>query len=117
MTFGAGQVLYQVSVNGGGAAPISEPFPGLSVSLTGISPTGSDLLVQTFEGSQGEGPVWVVPTLAEPRHRLGGLVSSYASWSPDGQTTAFAKGGDLNLDNSFRVGGIESICNLDGQRQ
>jgi len=104
LTYGEGMVLYQVSVNGGGAAPISEPFPGLHVALTGISPTGSDLLVQTWEGSLAEGPVWVVPTLAGPRHRLGGLVSSYASWSPDGQTTAFAKGGNLNLARSDGTG-------------
>ena len=45
-----GNVLYQVSVAGGGAAPISEPFPGLIAELEGMSPSGSELLVQGFEG-------------------------------------------------------------------
>lgn len=104
MTFGQGQVLYQVSISGGGTAPISEPFAGLTADLTGISPSGSELLVQTSEGSQGEGPIWVVPTLAGSRHRLGSIVSSDATWSPDGQTLAFAKGGNLNLARSDGTG-------------
>jgi len=69
MTYGQGLVLYQASVTGGGTAPISEPFAGLTAYLMGISPSGSELLVQTWEGSQAEGPVWVVPTLAGSRHR------------------------------------------------
>jgi Tol biopolymer transport system component/predicted Ser/Thr protein kinase len=104
MAIGQGNVLYQVSVSGGGAAPISEPFPGLIAYLTGLSPSGSELLVQTHEGSQSEGPVWVVPTLAGPRHRLGSIVSSDATWSPDGQTLAFARGGNLNLARSDGTG-------------
>jgi len=104
MTFGQGLVLYQTSVTGGGTAPISEPFAGLAASLTAISPSGSELLVQTWEGSQSEGPVWVVPTLAGSRHRLGSLVSTDVNWSPDGQTIAFAKRGDLNLARSDGTG-------------
>jgi eukaryotic-like serine/threonine-protein kinase len=97
MAIAQGNVLYQVSVSGGGIAPISEPFPGLIAYLTGLSPSGSELLVQTQDGSQSGGPVWVVPTLAGSRHRLGSIVSSDATWSPDGQTLAFASGGNLNL--------------------
>src|SRR5271169_2826800 len=104
MTFGQGLVLYQASVTGGGTAPISEPFAGLTAYLMGISPSGSELLVQTWEGSQAEGPVWVVPTLAGSRHRLGSLVSSNANWSPDGQAIAFAKGANLNLARSDGTG-------------
>jgi Tol biopolymer transport system component len=97
MTIGQGLVLYQASVTGGGTAAISEPFAGLTAYVMGISPSGSELLVQTWEGSHAEGPVWVVPTLAGSRHRLGSLVSSNANWSPDGQAIVFAKGGNLNL--------------------
>ena len=105
MTFGGqGLVLYQASVTGGGTAPISEPFAGLAAFLKAISPSGSELLVQTWEGSQSEGPVWVVPTLAGSRHRLGSLVSTDVNWSPDGQTIAFAKRGDLNLARSDGTG-------------
>jgi len=62
MTVFQGNVLHEVSVTGGGAAPISEPFPGLYAELEGISPSGSELLVEGSEGgSTGEGPLWVVP--------------------------------------------------------
>ena len=97
MAIAQGNVLYQVSVSGGGIAPISEPFPGLIAYLGGLSPSGSELLVQTQEGSQAEGPVWIVPTLGGSRHRLGSIVSSDATWSPDGQSLAFASRGNLNL--------------------
>ena len=104
MAIAQGNVLYEVSVTGGGTAPISEPFPGLIAYLAGISPSGSELLVQTQEGSQSGGPAWVVPTLAGSRHRLGSIVSSDATWSPDGQTLAFASGGNLNLAHSDGTG-------------
>ena len=108
-------VPYQVSVTGGEAAPVSQPFSGLSASLASISPSGSDLLMHSWEGSTGEGPLWVVPTLG-PRHRLGGIISGDASWSPDGQSLAFAKGNTLNLAApdgtslraTLRVAGIPS---------
>ena len=101
MTVFQGNVLYQVFVTGGGAAPISEPFPGLYADLEGISPSGSELLVEGSEGgSTGEGPLWVVPTLTGSRHRLGSIICSGASWSPDGQTIVFAKGSTLNLARS-----------------
>ncbi len=96
-----GNVLHQVAVTGGGAAPISEPFPGLLAELEGISPSGSELLVEGGEGgSTGESPLWVVPTLTGSRHRLGSIICSGASWSPDGQTIVFAKGSNLNLAQS-----------------
>jgi Tol biopolymer transport system component/predicted Ser/Thr protein kinase len=109
-----GNALYQVSVAGGGAAPISEPFPGVFAELEGISPNGSELLVQGFEGgSTGEGSLWVVPTLAGSRHRLGNIVCSAASWSPDGQSIVFAQGSTLNLARSDGSG-AHTILTLDG---
>ena len=98
MTVFPGYALYQVSVTGGAAAP-SEPFPGVYPQLEGISPSGSDLLVEGSD-STGEGPLLVVPTLMGSRHRLGSIVCSSASWSPDGQTIVFAKGSTLNLARS-----------------
>jgi eukaryotic-like serine/threonine-protein kinase len=96
----SGMLPYQISVSGGDPARVSEALPGLYGSLVGISPNGSELLAQSREGSTGEGPLWVIPTLAGPRHRLGNIVSSDASWSPDGQTIAFAKGRNLSLARS-----------------
>ena len=48
------------------------------------------------------------------RHRLGNIVSSAASWSADGQTIAFAKGGTLNLARSDGSG-THTILTLDGK--
>jgi len=113
MTVPQGNVLYQVSVTGGAAAPISEPFPGLYAELEGISPSGSELLVGSEGGSSGEGPLWVVPTLTGSRHRLGSIVCSGASWSPDGQTIIFAKGSNLSLAQSDGSG-AHTILTVNG---
>ena len=114
MTVVQGNILYQVSVTGGGASPISEPFPGLYAGLEGISPSGSELLVTGSEGgSTGEGPLWVVPTLAGARHRVGSIVCRDASWSPDGQTIVFAKGSTLNLARSDGSG-THTILTVNG---
>ena len=115
MTVFRGNVLYQVSVTGGGAAPISEPFPGLYAELEGISPSGSELLAVGSEGgSTGEGPLWVVPILTGSRHRLASIVCSGASWSPDGQTIVFAKGKGQFKSCTKRWFG--STYNLDRER-
>jgi Tol biopolymer transport system component/predicted Ser/Thr protein kinase len=114
MTVFQGNVLDQVSVTGGGAAAISEPFPGLYAQLEGISPSGSELLVVGSEGgSTGEAPLWIVPTLTGSRHRLGSIVCSGASWSPDGQTIVFAKGSTLNLARSDGSG-AHTILTVNG---
>ena len=112
MTVVQGNVLYQVSATGGGAAPISEPFPGLYAELQGISPSGSELLVVGSE-STGEGPLWVVPTLTGSRHRLGSIVCRGASWSPDGQTIVLAKGSNLSLAQSDGSG-AHTILTVNG---
>lgn len=108
----AGTLPYQISVSGGEAARISD-MPTYYSVIAGISPSGSDLLVQTSDGSTGEGSLWVIPVLAGPRHRLGNIVSSDASWAPDGQTIAFTKGGSLNLVRSDGTG-AHSVLTVDG---
>ncbi len=104
---------YQISVTGGEAAPLSGSLPGTYGNLADLSPNGSELLAQGQEGSTGEGPLWIIPTLAGPPHRLGGLVSSDATWGPDGQTIVFAKGSTLSL---ARSDGTEphAILTIDG---
>jgi Tol biopolymer transport system component len=42
-------------------------------------------------------PLIVFPALAGPSHRLGSIVSSDATWSPDGTTLVYSKGEDLCL--------------------
>jgi Tol biopolymer transport system component/tRNA A-37 threonylcarbamoyl transferase component Bud32 len=112
MTIIQGNVLYQVLATGGAALPISEPLPGPYAELEGISTSGSELLVSEG-GSTGEGPLWVVPTLTGSRHRLGSIICSGASWSPDGQTIVFAKGSTLNLARSDGSG-AHAILTVNG---
>jgi Tol biopolymer transport system component len=88
-----GAALYQVSIAGGEAAAISTPF--FWANLVSISPDGAELLVQTSQGSMPEGPLWIFPSLAGPRHRLGSVLSSDAAWSADGETLVYARGCDL----------------------
>ncbi len=93
-----GAALYQVSIAGGQPVSLSTRF--FLAALVGISPDGSELLVQAPEGTLPEGPLWVYPTLAGPRHRLGSVVSSDATWSPDGKMLVYTTGNTLNLARS-----------------
>jgi eukaryotic-like serine/threonine-protein kinase len=90
--------LYQVSVAGGEPVAMSEPL--FVADLEGISPDGSELLLQTYEGTLPEGPLWVYPTVSGSRHRLGGVTSSRAAWSPDQHRIAYAKGRALFVANT-----------------
>jgi serine/threonine protein kinase/dipeptidyl aminopeptidase/acylaminoacyl peptidase len=85
-----GAALYQVSVAGGEPVAMSETL--YTGDLDGISPDGSELLFHSYEGSLPEGPLWVYPTVSGSRHRLGGVTSSGAAWSPDQHRIAYAKG-------------------------
>jgi len=93
-----GEALYQVSVAGGEPAAMSEAF--FTADLEGIAPDGSELLLHAWEGSLPEGPLWVYPTVSGSRHRLGGVTSVGAGWSPDGRRIAYAKGQAMFVSNA-----------------
>jgi Tol biopolymer transport system component len=95
----AGWIPSQVSVAGGQPAPIATPITSSygPISIAGISPDGSELLVQTILGTVFEGPLWVIPTVAGSGYRISGVTSSDASWSPDGQKMVYCRGNTLNL--------------------
>jgi len=93
-----GLALYQVSVAGGDPVAMSEAF--FVADLEGIAPDGSELLVHAWEGTLPEGPLWVYPTVSGSRHRLGGVASSGAGWSPDGHRIAYVKGRGLFIGNT-----------------
>ena len=90
-------ILAAVPVSGGETVFIHTPFQ--DVSVLNISPDRSQLLL-------GEGPLiedhplWRVPVLGGSPRRLGNLIAHAASWSPDGRSLAYAKGGDLYLANA-----------------
>jgi eukaryotic-like serine/threonine-protein kinase len=89
--------LYQTSVTGGEAVPLSQRLQGQWANLAGISPDGSQLLVHRGQGTNPEGPLWVIPVLGGPGHRVGDLAVDDATWSSDGQTMVYMQGYDLYL--------------------
>jgi eukaryotic-like serine/threonine-protein kinase len=89
--------LYQTSVTAGEAVPFSQRLDTQSANLAGISPDGSQLLVHIGQGSNLEGPLWVIPVLGGPHHRVGDLAAYDATWSSDGQKIVYSKGYDLYL--------------------
>jgi len=93
-----GLALYQVSVAGGEPVAMSEAF--FVADLEGIAPDGSELLVHANEGALPEGPLWVYPTVSGSRHRLGGVSSSGAAWSPDQHRIAYARGRGFFVGNT-----------------
>jgi len=92
-----GMALYQTSVAGGEPVPYPQRFQSQVVNLAGISPDGSQLLVCNGQGTNPEGPLWVIPVLGGPGHRVGDLAAYDATWSSDGQTIVYGKGYNLYL--------------------
>ena len=92
-------VLYQTAVAGGEPVPYSQRFPNQTASLVGVSPDGSQLLVDGGQGSNREGPLWILPVLGGPGHRVGDLAVIDATWSWDGRKIVYSKGYDLYLAN------------------
>jgi Tol biopolymer transport system component len=95
------QVLSQVSSEGGEVSQISTPFS--DVSVRDLSPTASELLVQS-RGVQNDlmsttfsGPLWMIPLPAGSPRRVGEIVAAGASLSADGKTLVYAQGQDLYL--------------------
>src|SRR5947199_7116428 len=95
-----GLALYQTSVTGGEAVPFSQRLDAQFANLAGISADGSQLLVHTWQGSNPEGTLWVIPALGGPHHRVGDLAAYDAAWSSDGQTMVYTKGYELYLARS-----------------
>lgn len=90
--------LEQVSSDGGETVPLPVPFD-MSVILD-ISPSGSDLLVESAtDNPETNNALWAVPALGGSPHRLGNVKSLFAAWSPDGKKLVYAQGSDLYLAN------------------
>ena len=87
-----GYAVYQVSVAGGEAVAVTTPF--VYPSLAGISPDGSELLIQM------RGGLWILPTPAGTRHRVGDLLVDDGTWSPDGQRIVYSKDDGLYIAKS-----------------
>jgi Tol biopolymer transport system component/DNA-binding winged helix-turn-helix (wHTH) protein len=91
--------LLQVSVTGGEAVNIPTPFECLDV--LDISPDRTKLLL--FHWGQGmdlEQPLWLLSVPSGAPRRLGTLLGHAGTWSPDGQSIAYANGQDLYIAKS-----------------
>ncbi len=93
-------VLSQVSASGGEISQIPTPF--LNAWLHDVSPSRSELLVDSFNGeggvlATGEGPLWIIPVPAGSPRRIGDLNAHDAAWSKDGQQLAYTKEHEIYL--------------------
>jgi Tol biopolymer transport system component/DNA-binding winged helix-turn-helix (wHTH) protein len=94
-------VLSQVSASGGEVTAIPTPF--VNAWLHDVSPTRSELLVDSFNWEGGvatknQGPLWIVPTPTGTARRVGDTFGARsADWSPDGEQLVYTRGGDIYL--------------------
>src|SRR5262245_14233665 len=92
------RVIAQVSVTGGETVPIPAPLPAAHVK--DISPSRSELLVDSGVGVGFDSPLWIVPVLGGAPRRVGEVMSHAAAWTPDGQQIVYANGSTLYLAKS-----------------
>jgi serine/threonine protein kinase/Tol biopolymer transport system component len=78
--------------------PVPTPFP--SVTLLGISPDHSALLVGSVIRNEQEVPLWALPLPAAAPRRLGDVIAHDAAWSPDGKRLVYARDSELYLANA-----------------
>lgn len=112
-TEGSAQTLstMQVSVVGGDTAPIVVPF-GFPQILD-FSSARSELLAGSFEDPASPAALWAIPVPAGVPYRLGPLVATDASWSPDGREIAFVK--DMELYRALADGtNVRKLASLPG---
>jgi Tol biopolymer transport system component len=92
--------LSQTAVTGGETFPIATLLEDTGFSnVFDISPSGSDLLMNTARGTTLDGPLWSVPVIGGTPRRLGDLVGHAGAWSPDRSKIVYAKGNGIFLAN------------------
>jgi len=92
-------VLAQVSMTGGETVLIPTPFQ--NAFPLDISPTGSELLVESFVNwGESEYPLWILPALGGSPRRFGNVIAHAGAWSPDGKAIVYANGAELYLAKS-----------------
>ncbi len=87
----------QMPVSGGD--PVRIPMPSQHMYALGLSPDGTELLAMERSGTNsiGAGALWRIPTLGGSSRRIGNILATDASWSPDGAKLAYCNGGNLFL--------------------
>jgi Tol biopolymer transport system component/DNA-binding winged helix-turn-helix (wHTH) protein len=89
--------LGEVSVSGGDSALIATPF--LNTFIDDIAPDGSSILIGSFEGTNEENPIWLLPLPAGSPRPLGAVAAHWVVWSSDGHRLLYARGADLSEAN------------------
>jgi Tol biopolymer transport system component len=84
--------LARISTKGGETSFLSTPFNYPEVH--GISPNGSELLITEFVHHLAW-PLWTLPLQNATPHRVGNVLASAATWSPDGREIAYVKEREL----------------------
>jgi Tol biopolymer transport system component len=88
--------ILQVSTDGGESVPV--PVPLALAELLGMSPSKSELLLLGPPASfatLGGGALWAMPVLGGQARRIGDIIASDATWSPDGASIYYSLGSDI----------------------
>ena len=91
-------VVGQVADSGGETAVLPMPFQNVGVQDLALN--GSSILVTASEGTSEGGSVWAFPLPAGSPRRLGDLVVTSATWSPDASDLVFSKGQEIFIAKS-----------------
>jgi serine/threonine protein kinase/Tol biopolymer transport system component len=88
-----GWTIAEASATGGETAAIDSHFD--DIQLADISPSGSELLIGQFSGT--DAPIYILPLAAGLPRRVGDILAHDASWSPNGEQIVYARGNELFL--------------------
>jgi Tol biopolymer transport system component len=95
--FSEGGQIYQVSTAGGEIVRVQESID--DIFPVDISRDRSRLLVLTKAFVPEGNAAWTLPVLGGAARRLGNVVATDASWSPDGQRLAYTSAKELYVAN------------------
>jgi len=90
--------IVQVSIAGGDTSLIPTPF--VNAGAQDISPDHTQLLTESFVGTEAEDPLWSLPLPSGAPRRLGDIVGHDGAWSPDGRHLVFFKASDIYQANA-----------------
>jgi serine/threonine protein kinase/Tol biopolymer transport system component len=94
--------LAQVSSAGGDTE--LRPMPSRDAQVADISVRRSELLIDAFQASEAEAPLWIQPAAGGPPRRLGNLSGHDGTVSSDGDRIVYANGHDLLVANGDGTG-------------
>jgi Tol biopolymer transport system component len=89
--------LAEVSVSGGDSKLVATPLQ--NTFLSDLAPDGSSIIIRSFENTDKENSIWVLPLPAGSPRPLGTMVAHSVVWSPDGRRLLYANGNDLYEGN------------------